>query len=117
MPSRNTPPCFIPSLFTVLRLCFQYRRHTTNAAKRRRSSTLAATADSRNERIGTFVESHHVGEPMTMRSYSRSVTEVGIPILAGDVAAPQGSFRVPRGTDAASESSRSAWHIADPGTR
>jgi len=30
--------------------------------------TPPAVSDSRNERIGTFVESHHVGEPMTTRS-------------------------------------------------
>jgi len=30
--------------------------------------TPPADSDSRNERIGTFVESHHVGEPMTTRS-------------------------------------------------
>src|SRR4051794_9035718 len=73
------PPRFVPSLFTVLRLCFQYRRHTTKAAKCRWSSTLAAASDCRNDRIGTFVDSHHVGDPNTTRSYSRSVTVAEIP--------------------------------------
>src|SRR6266550_5939525 len=83
MPSAKTPPCLVPSLRTVLRLCFQYRRQQTAAANGLPFRTWLAVPDCRKERTGTSVDSHQVGEPMTTRSYSRSVTTSGMAIFAG----------------------------------
>jgi hypothetical protein len=69
----------VPGRRTVLRLCFQYRRHTAAAANGLPRRTVAAVSDSKNERIGTFVDNHHVGDPKITRSYSLSVTTSGTP--------------------------------------
>ena len=78
---RTCPPryvkCVVPthvapfrsaSVCTVLRLFFQYLRHTTNPATDFPLSSSAAESDFRYERIGMHVVSHQVGDPMTTRS-------------------------------------------------
>jgi len=52
MPSAKMPPCLVPNLRTVLRLCRQYRRQQTAAAANGFPfSTWLAVSDSRKERI------------------------------------------------------------------
>src|SRR5664279_3995597 len=101
MPSAKTPPHSVPSLRTVLRLCRQYRRQQTAAAKGFPLRTRPAVSDSRKERIGTSVDSHQVGEPTHTRSYSRSVTTSGIRIFPGRRRSSDGIIP---------STSRKGWH-------
>ena len=69
MPSAKTPPPrSVPSLRTVLRLCFQYRRQQTAAANGFPVRTRLAASDCRKDRTGTSVDIHQVGDPMHTRS-------------------------------------------------
>src|SRR5262245_13578992 len=86
MPPMYSPPCLVPSFLTVRRLMPQYRRQTTTAAKRLPLSSRLAVSDFRNDRTGTLVFSHHVGDPMQMRSYSPLTRLVGDADLPGRAA-------------------------------
>ena len=63
MPPAKTPPRSVPSLRTVSRLCFQYRRQQTAAAANGLPfKTRLAVSDCRKDRTGTSVDSHQVGD-------------------------------------------------------
>ncbi len=65
MPSAKTLPRSVPSLRTVLRLCFQYRRQQTAAANGFLVRTRRAAPDCRKDRTGTSVDSpfgHDAGD-------------------------------------------------------